>query len=367
MLQVAPASERQERYALPTDRDRVDLYLRGFLARSRRRHAANPHVLPLFETTAGFVLKAGKRLRPRLALASYRIFQASEEAPPRPVWLAAASLELFHAFMLTHDDLIDGSLMRRGEPTLPESLRASGLSPNEASCKQANDLGMIAGDLLFALGMRMISRSGLESGLLVRVNRLMADMLLETGLGEALDVLYDRCPLDSLDEPQILDAYIRKTARYSVSGPMVLGSMLAGGSRAATRALSEFGDLLGVGFQIQNDLDCLEGDDCSDLDGGKRTWILWKTHQNLSHSGRESLHRALALPVGAHRRTTLLDLIETSGAVADCRSRLATLQAQAVGVLRDSPLDRTQRRAFLSLVDLFRAPCSQVMEAIDAV
>ena len=49
-----------------------------------------------------------------------------------------------------------------------------------------------------------------------------------SGLGEALDVLYDDRPLGDRREAQIVEAYLRKTARYSVSGPLVLGATLAG-------------------------------------------------------------------------------------------------------------------------------------------
>ena len=86
-------------------------------------------------------------------------------------------------------------------------------------------------------------------------------MLFETGLGEALDVLYDDCPLEHLSEEQLIESYLRKTARYSVSGPLVLGaSQIAGAAPPVLRALDRFGDLLGFGFQVQNDLDALDAD-----------------------------------------------------------------------------------------------------------
>ena len=59
-----------------------------------------PHIAPLYARLAEFVLRGGKRLRPRLCLASYRITTGRFDPPPRPVALAAASLEIFHAFML---------------------------------------------------------------------------------------------------------------------------------------------------------------------------------------------------------------------------------------------------------------------------
>ena len=123
----------------------------------------------LFGHLTEFVLQGGKRLRPRLCLAGYRILTGRYEAPPRSVALASASLEVFHAFMLVHDDLIDGSVTRRDRPTLHEAVRRDLDRPDGASeRKRASDLGLIAGDLLFALGMRLLGRSGLDDASLGR-------------------------------------------------------------------------------------------------------------------------------------------------------------------------------------------------------
>ncbi len=341
------------------DRDRVDRDIADFLDDTRRAYAANPHVSPLFGHLTEFVLRGGKRLRPRLCLASYRILTGRYEAPPRPVALASASLEVFHAFMLVHDDLIDGSVTRRDRPTLHEALRLDADRPDEASGrKRACDLGLIAGDLLFSLGMRLLGRSGLDDATLGRANRLVADMLFETGLGEALDVLYDDCPLEHLSEEQLVESYLRKTARYSVSGPLVLGATIAGASAQATRALDRFGDLLGFGFQVQNDLDALDADpeygDHPDLDGGKRTYVLRAAYHGLDPRGRVALGAALGMPPGLERRRTLLALIAESGAADACSSRLERVRREAVDVLRESPLDGHQRRQFIALAEIFR-------------
>ncbi len=239
-----------DRLTPTADRDRVDHDLAEFLDDTRRNYAANPHVLPLFGHLTEFVLRGGKRLRPRLCLASYRILTGRYDPPPRPVALASASLEIFHAFMLVHDDLIDGSVIRRNRPTLHEAIRQQAERPDDPfERKRAADLGLIAGDLLFALGMRLLGRSGLDDAVLGRANRLVADMLFETGLGEALDVLYDDCPLEHLSEEQIVESYLRKTARYSVSGPLVLGATIAGAEGPVARCSTASVTSLGSDFR----------------------------------------------------------------------------------------------------------------------
>jgi geranylgeranyl diphosphate synthase type I len=326
----------------------VDRALESFLGRSQRRFAANVHLETTFDQSAAFVLRGGKRVRPRLCLAAYRILSGQE--PSEAVVAVASSLELFHAFMLVHDDLIDHSAVRRGEPALHEALRAQG--PESPEGQKASELALIAGDWLFALGLRMVAHSGLEPAVLGKAHRFLSDMLFETGVGEALDVLYDGLGLNELTEPQIVEAYLRKTARYSVSGPLVLGAILAGGSAAVCRILGRFGDLLGLAYQIRNDLDALEGDvaaGCDDLDGSKRTLVLWTAHRNLDRAGRAELLEVLAQPADAGRRERLLELIERSHAVAACHERLALLPQQALAALRHPSLSETQRQALHAL------------------
>ena len=357
------ASDRTlERLTPATDRDQVDRDLADFFAETRRAYASNPHLRPLYDQLTDFVLRGGKRLRPRLCLAGFRIITGRFEALPRAVALAAASLEVFHAFMLVHDDLIDGSVTRRGKATLHEAIRLeAGRDDNDPQGrKQAGDLGLIGGDLLFSLGMRLLNRSGLDDAASAKAGRLMADILFETGLGEALDVLYDDCPLDRLSEGQLVESYLRKTARYSVSGPLVLGATIAGASPATLAAIDRFGDLLGFGYQVQNDLQALDADpdhgDHPDLDGGKRTYVLWAAYQGLDDRGRRDLVATLGLPAGPGRRRRLLDLIADGGAVEACRARLDAARCEAVDVLRQAPIDAQQRRLLIALTGLFGAP-----------
>ena len=331
--------------------------LAQFLDEARCRFASNPHAQPLFDQAAEFVLEGGKRIRPRLCLASYRILTHRQE-PPHPALNAASCFELFHAFMLVHDDLIDGSTLRRDGLALHEQIRLSAIAPETGTGrKRAADLGLVAGDLLCALGMRLLAQAGLSDAVYGRASRLMSEILLETGVGQTLDIAFDIADLETLTEPQILDAYLRKTSRYSVSGPLVLGGILAGASERVIQALSQFGDLLGLGYQLQNDLDALEhdptsGGDYPDLDGGKRTWVLWTAYQRLDDAGKRALQDALADPVSLARRIRLFRLIQASGAIAAGRVRLQNWRNEAAASIRDATLTPNQECSLLTLIEL---------------
>ncbi|HEU5117415.1 MAG TPA: polyprenyl synthetase family protein, partial [Isosphaeraceae bacterium] len=268
---------------------------------------------------------------------------------------------------------IDNSPIRRGEPALHEALRGD-LEANVATdgTRAGRDLGLLAGDLLCSLGMRLLAGSAMEPGMAGRVHRIVSEVLLETGLGEALDVLFETVPLGELTQEDVEEAYVRKTARYSVSGPLILGATLAKADRGIMDALSLFGDRLGLGYQIQNDLDALseppDESEHPDLDAGKRTWVLWKAYQNADQRKKEALDELLRLPVSAERRRALFDLILNLGAIEAGEARLEDLRRDAVSALRISPLSGAQRQAFLALPSLFSAlPSMERPSGLDAL
>lgn len=353
-------SLRMEALMPASDRERINACLERFLDRGRARFAANPRLAEIYDEAAAFALQGGKRVRPRLCLAAYRVLSGRPADPPPAVWRVASLLEILHAFMLVHDDLIDESATRRGRDTLHERYRVALERRSDRPAKRGADLGLIAGDLLFALGLRMLGASGLRGRPLAESLRFLSRMLVETGMGQALDVLHDDLPIDAVEESQINEAYLWKTARYTVSGPLALGAILAGAPPRVRRGVQRFGDLLGFGYQIRNDLEALRvdplRDECPDLDGGKRTYVLWRAHRDLDEHSRARLRDALELPPGPDRRARLLELIHSSGAPETCARLLRELRADAARALAESALDPARREDFLLLAQIFAEP-----------
>jgi len=342
----------------PSDRERIDRCLAAFLSRSKQAYARNDRLSPLHDRLSRFVLQGGKRVRPRLCLASYRIVSGRRERPPRSAWLVSSALELFHSFMLIHDDITDESEARRGEATLHEAIRfdLEGSDKTRTAARRASSLALIGGDLLFALGTQLVAMADLEPGIARGVQRHVTEMLIETGFGQALDVLYEDDPLDRIGEPEIIDAYLKKTACYTVSGPLVLGATLAGASRPVCQSLRRFGCLLGLAYQLRNDLDALETepgqDDHDDLDTAKRTVTLWTAYHRLGPADRIAFEAELERPPSVERRRALWSWIQRSGAVQETERRWAGLLEEATHTLRDSPFDDDQRRALFRLLEL---------------
>lgn len=353
-------------YDSDTDRLRIDRHLERVLFRFRSHFQSRPEFRACADQISEFVLNGGKRVRPKLCLATYRILK--EELPdssvPRSLLWIAASLELFHAFMLVHDDLIDKSPVRRSRDSLHESIRKN--APNFHSAPMSEhksaSLALVIGDIMFSLGMSMVTQAGLEGRTARSVQKIVTDMLLETGLGQGLDILFEDRDLESFEgtefDNDILTMYLLKTARYTITGPLMIGAAMANSNPDVMKGLGKIGDLLGLAYQINNDLEDLQkaelGQDCSDLETGKRTPILIHTFQNLSPAGRRSLSGLLESGSGPEKCKKILALMKSTGALNWAHQMVSRLRFEAISHIQELPVSSAKRQAISNLISLYQ-------------
>jgi geranylgeranyl pyrophosphate synthase len=191
---------------------------------------------PLAEAFLQLLASGGKRLRPALALASYRLFEDQVDA--RTVALAAA-VETLHNATLVHDDLIDGALLRRGNTTL-----------NATWDKGAT---VLAGDYLFARAAGFAAETGN-----VRVVQLFADTLRIICEGELRQHFSSRQWLQPKDS--YYARIFAKTASLFASATSS-SAILAGATQQQDEALYAYGRNLGMAFQIVDDVLDYAGDE----------------------------------------------------------------------------------------------------------
>ena len=172
----------------------------------------------------------GKRLRPAVLLVSHYLFRDDyERSLP-----AALSLEVFHNFTLLHDDVMDESPLRRGQPTVHE--------------RWDQNTAILSGDAMLILAYQLLTDHHIAvPNLLRRFN----ETTLEVCEGQQFDMNFE-----TRDDVRI-DEYIRmielKTSVLFGFG-MEAGARIAGASEADAGKLYEFGRNLGIAFQIQDDL-----------------------------------------------------------------------------------------------------------------
>ena len=185
------------------------------------------------------VLDGGKRVRPLLVLAAAQAVHGLREAAMR----AACAVELIHAYSLVHDDMpcMDNDVLRRGKPTVHVQF-------GEAQA-------MLAGDAMQALAFEVLTpddTTGVPAALQARLCGLLARAAGHAGMagGQAIDLASIGRPLD---EHALRDMHHRKTGALLRSS-VLMGAACGSATPAQWLALTEYGDALGLAFQVVDDI-----------------------------------------------------------------------------------------------------------------
>ena len=290
---------------------------------------------------------------------------------PDALWRLCASLEVFQAAALVHDDLIDNSDTRRGRPAAHRALeaehRTAGWSGDAAAFGRSG--AVLLGDLLVAWSDDLLEDAlqGLPNAPAVRAE--YARMRRDVTIGQFLDIAEESAwSVSSLDEhaERALRVISFKSARYSVAQPLRLGALLAGADAEQLDALESFGMPLGMAFQLRDDVLGVFGDAAltgkpsgDDLREGKRTVLIAFTRERLAPSARVLLDEMLgddllddaqiAALQATVRDSGALDRVETLigdyARTADRSLIGARLDNAAVGELRELARAATTRVA----------------------
>ncbi len=259
----------------------------------------------------------GKRVRPLLVL-----FTASAAGGDWQAALpAAAAVELLHNFSLIHDDIEDNSPLRRGRPTV---WRKWGIAQ-----------AINTGDALYTLSFLALERLAETASPAVarQASALFYRACLHLTQGQYLDLAYQSRPRLGVDDywPMIGG----KTAAL-LEACTGLGALVAGADESRLRSFGEFGRLLGLAFQVQDDLLGIWGDALltgksteSDLVEGKKSLpVLYGLD-----TGGMFAERWQRGPVDAAEAPALAALLEAEGARAFTEQAAARLTGQAMQAL----------------------------------
>ena len=211
------------------------------------------------------VLDGGKRLRPLLVLAASQAVHGLREAAMR----SACAVELIHAYSLVHDDMpcMDNDVLRRGKPTVHVQF-------GEAQA-------MLAGDAMQALAFEVLTPSSdalVPPALQARLCSLLARSAGYNGMagGQAIDLSSIGVPLD---EHTLRDMHHRKTGAL-LQASVLMGAACGSSTSAQWSALADYGDALGLAFQVVDDiLDVTQASATlgktagKDLDNNKPTYV----------------------------------------------------------------------------------------------
>jgi len=352
--------------ALGHIRDRVDRALQAFVGQQRGvLLAAGDDLRPGADSIAG-LLAGGKRLRPAFCYWGWR----GAGGPDCPEIInAAAALELLHAGALIHDDLMDASDTRRGQPSLHRQFEARHTDRGWHGSAEAFGMGVaiLFGDLLICWTDEMFHGSGLPGGALRRGRPVLDRMRTEVFAGQYLDLLGQAAGDETV--AGALRVVEFKTAKYTIERPLHLGAALVGagpdpagdggtaGEGSLAAAYTAYGLPLGIAFQLRDDILGVFGDPAQtgkpagdDVREGKRTVLLAIARSRATAGQAKVIDRYLGDPLLDEAGTAeIRAAITGTGAVAECERMIGRHVSEAIAALDGAPMTGEAREALAEL------------------
>ncbi len=282
----------------------------------------------LYSMMRDYPSRPAKGMRPFLCVTTCRAAGGTED----DAILTAACIELFQNWILIHDDIEDGSELRRGEPALHR--------------KYSEALALNTGDALHARMWEALLRNEPKLGPKITIAVLgeFCHMVNQTTEGQHMELGWVAGRRWDLGEKDYFEMCVRKTSWYTIAGPCRLGAIVAGAGTRTLDGLREFGLDLGVAFQIQDDALNLVGDQkkygkakSDDILEGKRTLILLHLLKSATQSERD---RVISIMNKSRKAKTpsevsyVLSLIDRYDAVGFARKRAAELLKRALANLK---------------------------------
>jgi len=282
----------------------------------------------LYSMMRDYPSRTAKGMRPFLCVTTCRAAGGSED----DALLTAACIELFQNWILVHDDIEDGSELRRGEPALHR--------------KYGEPLALNAGDALHARTWESLlkNKDSLGYERTFAVMDEFSKMVNQTTEGQAMELGWVVGKRWDLDEKDYFEMCTRKTSWYTVTSPCRLGALVAGAGADVLGSLKDYGTSLGVAFQIQDDALNLVGDQkkygkakSDDILEGKRTLILLNLLSSAEQGEKDRVLSIMNKPRSAKTDSDVsyvLSMIDKYDSVGYARKRASELMKDALSTLR---------------------------------
>lgn len=265
----------------------------------------------------------GKRLRPRLALTVFSLF---DENLNDSIIKPAMALEIFHAFTLIHDDIMDKAPLRRGHETV--------------HVKWNNNVAVLSGDVMCIKSYEYLSKA--PSRCLSDVIELFTDTAVKVCEGQQYDMDFEEIHEITIDD--YLKMIELKTA-VLLACSAKMGALIGGANKVQSELLYDYAFKLGTAFQIMDDFLDTFGDSIvfgkeigGDIMNNKKTWLLVEA---LSLSGGED-RKTLELMLNttninpADKISSITAIYERSGAKESALKMIKKYHKQAIEIVQNS-------------------------------
>lgn len=287
---------------------------------------------------AADLLAGGKRLR---AAFCYWGWRGAGGPDCEEAITAATALEFLQGCALIHDDVMDGSDTRRGQPAAHRRFAALHRGREWLGSSETFGVGaaILLGDLCLSWSDQLLLTCGLDADALQRGKAVYDDMRVELMAGQYLDLLEQARGGGSVERAMRVVRY--KSAKYTIERPLHLGAALAGAGPEVFQAYTSYGLPLGEAFQLRDDVLGVFGDPETtgkpagdDLREGKRTVLVAKALESASPSQAHLLRTHLGDPsLDPEGVATLREVIVDTGALGAVEQLIDSLARQSVEAL----------------------------------
>ncbi|MDQ3146243.1 MAG: polyprenyl synthetase family protein [Actinomycetota bacterium] len=329
--------------------ERVDARISTLLDAELARWAAiDPALADPLASLAEFILAGGKRLRP--AFCHWAFVGAGGDGCDPAVVDAGAAFELLQAFALLHDDVMDGSDLRRGTPTTHrvfEDRHRDGAWRGEGR-RFGEGVAILVGDLAFVYADLLLAAAPAAA------RAVFDELRVELNVGQYLDLLGTARGGVDLGAARRIASY--KSGKYTVERPLHVGAALAGRLDELQAPLSAYGLPLGEAFQLRDDVLGAFGDAAAtgkpvgdDLREGKPTPLL-----ALALSGASAAQATVLDGVGTRdlspvEVSQLQGVLVDTGALGEVERRIESLTDEAISAIKEAALSEEAQVALTEL------------------
>ncbi len=329
---------------------RVDKRLESLLAVERERWAkVDADLVPPIDEIARLVLAGGKRLRP--AFCFWGFVGAGGDPADELVIDAGAALELLHAFALFHDDVMDGSLTRRGEPTTNAKFEAShGADKLAGESRRFGDgVAILVGDLAYVYSDQLMRNASPQAW------TIWNELRIELNFGQYLDMLGSAMNERRREKAERICRY--KSGKYTIERPLHLGALLAAPTRGdLIPVLSTYGLPLGDAFQMRDDVLGAFGDTAitgkpvgDDLREGKPTPLMAIATARANATQLKELQLVGNQDLTPEQIARVQQVIRETGALDELETVITRLTDEAIAAVQNVPFTQSVRDELITL------------------
>lgn len=260
----------------------------------------------------------GKRIRPILTLLAY---EAAGGKDVEKALNLASSVELFHNFTLMHDDIMDRAPVRRGQPSV--------------HIKWDENIAILSGDALFAFSMGLVVEDFPDKAAILATEFTRVAMGVCEGQMEDLDL----AQTTAVDVPAYIEMIRKKTA-VLLGGCLSMGALAAGASADLADEMRQYGEYLGIAFQLQDDLmDAFPPEGFGKQQGGdiienKKTYLYLRALETASTDQRKRLEELFSQDEKDQQAKVkeVLEIFEGCGVKSDTQDLIEEYFQKAVSL-----------------------------------